>query len=231
MSSSYPIKKRFILFPGVWIIPTLLFILLTVFAYLAEQIADEESFALDGLMFEKFSLLNSSLFTKVMQTVTFFGSKHFLIPAYVVIVLYFLLIKQDLVLAITIGLIRITSKFLIIGSKSVFQRTRPEDPLVTPAGGFSFPSGHAISAFTFVGLLIYLVWRMNIHKLLKISISLVLLFCGCIIAFSRVYLRVHYTSDVIAGFCLGVILLLTMLGFMHLLYRKLPGQESKMLQF
>jgi len=75
--------------------------------------------------------------------------------------------------------------------------------LLKEAQGFSFPSGHALNSVAFYGLLIYLVHR-NIKKpaakwALTCALLLVILFIGV----SRVYLRVHYASDVLAGFAMG----------------------------
>jgi membrane-associated phospholipid phosphatase len=89
--------------------------------------------------------------------------------------------------------------------KFIFSRPRPLIPLLEPARGFSFPSGHAMMSFSFYGLLIYLVYvgvKNPYLKWLLMSFLLILIF---LIGFSRVYLRVHYASDVIAGFAAGFI--------------------------
>jgi len=218
ISTILPPKQKFFSI-RFWIAVALALIFVFIFIFLADKVVDDEPLALDDYMFQKISLLNSTWLTKIMTVITFFGSKHFLVPAYVILVLYFLFGKKDVVLAITIGIIRIVSKFFILGSKVIFKRIRPEDPIGTPAGGFSFPSGHAISSFTFFGLLIYLIWSTTLRKVWKIIISLTLFLCACTIAFSRVYLRVHYATDVLAGICVSSILLIIILGGMHKLKR------------
>ncbi|HYH14083.1 MAG TPA: phosphatase PAP2 family protein, partial [Flavisolibacter sp.] len=87
--------------------------------------------------------------------------------------------------------------------KLTFQRVRPPNPLIDPLHNFSFPSGHATSAFIFYGLLAYLVWKTNLSKTYKVLIGMLLILFSLLIGFSRIYLRVHYSSDVVAGFCIG----------------------------
>ncbi|HEX8278805.1 MAG TPA: phosphatase PAP2 family protein, partial [Segetibacter sp.] len=81
----------------------------------------------------------------------------------------------------------------------------PPYPLLANVKGFSFPSGHSFSAFTFCGLLIYILWETQISIFWKWIGSFVLFVFAAMIAVSRVYLHVHYASDVVAGFCLSVL--------------------------
>lgn len=99
-------------------------------------------------------------------------------------------------------LIILTATILIRAFKEVFSRPRPINQLITETG-FSFPSGHATMAIVFFGCLVYLFSKEK-KKTLTISIILILL-----IGLSRIYLRVHYLSDVLAGFILGSLILAT----------------------
>ena len=87
--------------------------------------------------------------------------------------------------------------------KLSFHRLRPPNPLIDKLENFSFPSGHATSAFIFYGLLTYLVWKTRIPKFNKFIIGTMLISFSLLIGFSRIYLRVHYLSDVLAGICIG----------------------------
>ena len=88
--------------------------------------------------------------------------------------------------------------------KFFFQRHRPLTPLLSEAKGLSFPSGHAMMSLTFYGLLAYMAWK-NVEnvatRIILVGGLLLLILC---IGLSRIYLRVHYASDVIAGFSLGI---------------------------
>ena len=87
--------------------------------------------------------------------------------------------------------------------KRLFNRSRPDIPLLHEAEGLSFPSGHALMSVTFYGILIYIVYKTFKQKSIKWILISLLMFLIVIIGFTRIYLRVHYTTDVIAGYCIG----------------------------
>lgn len=86
--------------------------------------------------------------------------------------------------------------------KLFFMRPRPTGEQLVYAGGYSFPSGHATLAVAFYGFIIYLLLASQKNRLNRCLSGLiaVLIF---LIGVSRVYLNVHYATDVIAGFILG----------------------------
>ena len=158
--------------------------------------------------------LVSPFLTSLMKTITFFGSEMFLFPAYSVLIIYYIYRKSN-TLALDIAMIGLSSTGILFLFKNIFKRHRPLDPLISHVTGFSFPSGHSFSSFTFFGILIYLIWHTNISKLWKIIIAILLFVFATTIAFSRVYLRVHYPSDVVAGFCLSVVWLMLSFWILH----------------
>jgi undecaprenyl-diphosphatase len=85
---------------------------------------------------------------------------------------------------------------------------------------FGFPSGHAMSGFVFYGLLTYLIWKTDLDKRYKYLIGCFLILFCLLIGFSRVYLRVHYLSDVAAGFCIGCAWLALSIGLMERLKKR-----------
>lgn len=88
--------------------------------------------------------------------------------------------------------------------KTLIQRPRPEGYRLVAESGFSFPSGHSMVAMAFYGLLIWMVWRYEkdalVRRLGVIGFGLVIALVGL----SRIYLGVHYASDVLAGFCASI---------------------------
>jgi undecaprenyl-diphosphatase len=96
--------------------------------------------------------------------------------------------------------------------KQLFQRKRPLSPLLKAAKGLSFPSGHAIMAVTFYGLLIYILQHGLTIDWLKWVVTILVIVLIVLIGFSRIYLRVHYASDVAAGFIIGLLWLLISLA-------------------
>ena len=86
--------------------------------------------------------------------------------------------------------------------KIVVKRPRP-DLMIVAETGYSFPSGHAMMSLALFGILIYFACRYIKNKPLKIFVVAGLIVLTILIGFSRIYLGVHYLSDVLAGFSLS----------------------------
>lgn len=92
---------------------------------------------------------------------------------------------------------------LIESLKRIFKRERPNIKKLVKEKGYSYPSGHSVSATAFYGFLIYLTSFSSLNIEIKIILIILLLILIFAIAFSRIYLGVHYFSDVVGGFLLG----------------------------
>lgn len=93
--------------------------------------------------------------------------------------------------------------------KAAVQRPRPDDVLhLVSEGGFSFPSGHSITSMFFYGMLIYLVRTYAKDRKTADILSAVLAVPMLLVGPSRIYLGVHYPSDVLAGWCLAIAFLM-----------------------
>jgi undecaprenyl-diphosphatase len=103
-----------------------------------------------------------------------------------------------------VAVIALSSLALKLSLKELFQRLRPTDPLLQGITNFSFPSGHAFMSVSFYGLLIWLTWTHVRNNHLRIIFTILLSVLILLIGLSRIYLRVHYATDVIAGFSLGI---------------------------
>ncbi len=88
--------------------------------------------------------------------------------------------------------------------KELVQRPRPEDINLVAETGFSFPSGHSMVAMAFFGLLIWLVWHYEKDHTMRLTCCAGFLLIILLIGISRIYLGVHYASDVLAGFCISL---------------------------
>jgi undecaprenyl-diphosphatase len=178
------------------------------FIGIAKMIFKEKKETFDQHAFTLLANQVNEINTNVMQVFSFLGSHTFLIPANLTLVAWFLLIKKHRWYSIKVPVVALSSLLLMFLLKLIFQRDRPLTPLLEAAHGYSFPSGHALMSITFYGLLIFLVW-LNVKNLwVKWSLTLLLAILIIFIGISRVYLRVHYTSDVLAGFCVGLMWLL-----------------------
>jgi undecaprenyl-diphosphatase len=173
-----------------------------VFLLIADEMVLENENSLDFFVFKKLAGITNSTTTSWMTAITFFGSSYFLFPAYLLIILFSLLWKRNRELSFDIATVAVTGTLILISLKSIFHRHRPIDPLVQNVNGFSFPSGHSFSSFTFFGLLIYSLWHIEMNASVRWLLTIFCFLFAVAVAFSRVYLHVHYASDVIAGFCL-----------------------------
>ncbi len=191
-------------------IPLRLLVLLVLFAgtlflfvFITHEVLGEKEEAFDKSIFSFLStnVINNRL-TGFMKVVTYFASAMFLQIAYGVLIILYLVLK-NWKRAVEIAVIGIGGFAVNYCMKLSFHRLRPPHPLIEPLQNFSFPSGHATAAFIFYGLLSYLLWKTNISRLYKCIAASLLISFSLLIGFSRVYLRVHYPSDVLAGFCIG----------------------------
>lgn len=93
--------------------------------------------------------------------------------------------------------------------KTIVQRPRPTVDRIIPESGFSFPSGHSVNAVAFYGALLVLAFFYLRRRWLKTLVMLALAAEIVLLPISRVYLGVHYPSDVTAGLLLGLVVMLT----------------------
>ena len=91
--------------------------------------------------------------------------------------------------------------------KSIFTRTRPIGINLIDETGYSYPSGHSMIGLSFYGFIIYLIYKNIKNKLTKTILIASLILTILLIGFSRIYLGVHYLTDVIGGFLLSIIYL------------------------
>lgn len=87
--------------------------------------------------------------------------------------------------------------------KRLFRRARPPGPWLAEAFGYSFPSGHSVAAVAFYGVLAYYLARFILPRRWRPSVMALAGGVIALIGLSRVYLGVHYPSDVLGGFALG----------------------------
>ena len=186
--------------------PMLVFLLLALMicTWAAYIVFIQENTEFDEAVFHALSPYTSPVFTNLMVFISFLGKHTFLIPANLAL-LFFFLYRGKRRLAIRIVAISLTSLSLKMILKGLFNRPRPGNPLLEHVSGLSFPSGHAMLGVTFYGLLILILLHEVRNTLWRNILIGVLVLLILLIAFSRVYLRVHYVSDVITGLAVGFI--------------------------
>ena len=158
--------------------------------------------ALDNEVYNFISeFLIKDFFTPVVKIITKLSGTIFLITVAVLVLVFIKNKKQGLAVAVNLALAPLTNQIV----KQFFRRPRPDLSFrLIEETGFSFPSGHSMTSMAFYGFFIYLVYNnvknKTVKRLLITLLSLVILSVG----FSRIYLGVHYTSDVLGGFAEGI---------------------------
>ena len=181
-----------------WII---LFICLIGFLALAEDVFHKEIMNGDIIGYKIVStFLISDFATPIAKFITNFGGAIFLIGLTVLLII--LIKNKKIGLSIFANLVIITGLNQLL--KRILQRPRPTEFRIVEETGYSFPSGHSMVSMAFYGYLIYLIYKYVKNKYIKWSL-IVLLSCLIVgIGTSRIYLGVHYTSDVLGGFLISV---------------------------
>ena len=159
---------------------------------------------LDKIVIDFFTNARTDFLTVIMKTFSFIGSFY----GISVIILLFYILKKDnvskLLLKHTI-IITILNNIL----KFIFQRERPPFPMVKE-NSFSFPSGHSmIGTFVFGFFVIYIIKNKNLSILKKLILSIICILLCIGIIVSRLYLGVHYFTDVLAGALLSLLYLIS----------------------
>ena len=174
----------------------------------ADMIFEDKNFSFDENVFTMIKPWVSPLHTSIMLVITFIGSQNFLLPANLLLIAYYLYFRKNKSRAYKIATISITSVVVMFLMKFFLQRERPLVPLIAKVHGYSFPSGHTFTSVTFYGIIAYLIYRNVKSTILKWTLIVGCIVLVLLVGYSRVYLRLHYASDVIAAFCLGLMWLL-----------------------
>ena len=190
--------KDFIIKNLRWI---LLFICLIGFFAIAEDVFNKEIMQGDIIGYKLIStFLISDFATPIAKFITNFGGAIFIIT--LMITLFILIKDKKIGLSIFLNLVIVTTLNQLL--KRILQRPRPTEYRIIEETGYSFPSGHSIVSMAFYGYLIYLIYKYVKNKYIKWTLIVLLSILICSIGISRIYLGVHYTSDVLGGFLASI---------------------------
>ena len=185
-----------------WIIA---FLCLIIVLMMLEDIFENEQLTLDMVVYRLVILnLRSEPLTVIMKVITNLSSAYVLIAIAIGTLLF--IKNKKIGLCVTGNLVIATLLNQLL--KYIIQRPRPEGYRLIVESGYSFPSGHSMVSMAFYGLIIYLIWKMVKNKRIKYVACGILGFLIPMIGFSRIYLGVHYASDVIGGFAISIVYLL-----------------------
>ena len=190
--------KEFIVKNFKWII---LFICLIGFLSLAEYVFHKEIMNGDIIGYKIVStFLISDFATPIAKFITNFGGAIFLIVLTISLILLIKNKKIGFSIFLNLASVTILNQLL----KRILQRPRPTEFRIVEESGYSFPSGHSMVSMAFYGYLIYLIYKYVENKYIKWISIIMLSILICSIGVSRIYLGVHYTSDVLGGFLISI---------------------------
>lgn len=181
-----------------------------IFIAIAEDVFEKEIFAFDGIIYNFLLNHRNNILNNFFKIMTNFGSAEFLIPLTILCIICIKNKKYKIMLPV--NLIVIASLNIIL--KNVFVRQRPNELRLIEETGYGFPSGHAMASTAVYGLLLYIVFREVKNKKIRNIACILLAILIFIIDMSRIYVGVHYASDVIAGTCLSIAYLILFIQIM-----------------
>ena len=185
-----------------WIILGLcliLFITIMIFVIIKNDLyIDEYGYSL-------ISKLKSSDMTNIIKIITNIGGTIIIVVVTMLSLFIFRNKKINICIILNLLGIFILNNVLI---KNIIARDRPTGINIIEENGYSFPSGHTAISTVVYGYLIYLIYNYVSNKKLKYALISILSIIILVVGLTRIYLGVHYTSDVLGGYLLGISYLL-----------------------
>lgn len=163
------------------------------------------------------NIINDKL-TPIVKIITHIGGAKIVLVLTVVAIILIKGLKNKLFLLTGI----VGTAGLNVVLKHIIQRERPNINRSIPEKGYSFPSGHSMMSMAFYGMLIFLIFKYVKNTALKWTLIVILTILLSTIGITRIYLGVHYPSDVIGGFLVS----LTYLFILTEIYNKVKIEEK-----
>ena len=178
---------------------------INLFIELTETLKTEMLASYDTAITDYVLSFRSPMLTKYFVFVTDIGdvNGYLIVLTLFAIISWFVLKRWKYVLQATIVLALATVSNMAL--KRFIDRARPGIEHLVSVKTLSYPSGHAMSAMAFFGFLIYLISKLDIHRALKYFLILIFGLLILSIGISRIYLGVHFPSDIAGGFIAGFI--------------------------
>lgn len=164
-----------------------------------------EGILFDVKLLEFFHKTTDPAILRFMKVVSYLGAEKFLVPAMLIIIVFNLVKKKmneaTFLIVNTLGSFGLNSLI-----KQIFQRTRPFDFSLVKQGGLSYPSGHSMVVMSMYLAIFYLLTRNQEDKNKRILIGGLIGSYIALMGVSRMYLGVHWPTDIIGGYICGYLL-------------------------
>lgn len=172
-----------------------------VFVALLEDVLEGDLSRIDSAAYAVIvERLRADWLTPVMEAISALATPVSLVVLLLVIVAFAPGKRPGACAAVNLVLVFLLNQAL----KFAIQRPRPDGFQLAVEQGFSFPSGHSMVAMAFFGLLVWMVWRYEPDRATRIGCAAAFGAVIVLVGVSRIYLGVHYASDVLAGFCVSL---------------------------
>ncbi len=179
-----------------WVILLLSIIILI---YIIENLLQKDIANFDNAVYSYVSGFISKPLTDIALVITTLGSAYVILPICLILIIVFWKKIEGIAIAMNLIISFLSNQIL----KRIVARPRPTEYRIVEEIGYSFPSGHSMVGMAFYGLLIYFIYRKVKNPYIKCISCILLMILIFLIGLSRIYLGVHYASDVIAGFCIS----------------------------
>lgn len=188
------------------LIAVIIFILgLNAFVELTDELAENELVNFDNTVTNFVLTFRSDGLTPFFEFMTHMGDRFAYTGISIALGIYFYVRHRSWKFIAQTVLVLLLSTVSNIVIKKVINRARPSLEHLVTVNTLSYPSGHSMSAMAFYGFLIYLVTQLKMGRVIRIILITLMVLIILSIGVSRIYLGVHYPSDVAAGFVGGLI--------------------------
>lgn len=176
------------------IVLIMLFLFFIIWTYL---MLNDKFFNLDNSFYDK--LIIKEPYTTFFKIITNLANT----KLFILICCISLLFLNDKKLGLVITILMLIDAILVFLIKFLIKRKRPDKNPLVKERGYSYPSGHMVSAISFYGFILFLVLISNLILPFKIIISIFIIIIILFIGLSRIFLGVHYLSDIIGAIFIG----------------------------
>lgn len=166
---------------------------------------------IDTNVYDLIIKLMSTNVTAIMMFISFLGSAMTLITLSIAFIILLKNKRDSKMIVLNLSLVFILNRIL----KYIIARPRPNILRLVEETGYSFPSGHSMVSMGFYGFLIYLICINIKNKKIKYPLVVFLSLLILLIGLSRIYLGVHYFTDVIGGFIIAILYLVIFIKFVY----------------
>lgn len=198
---------------------------INLFVELTDTLSTETLKEYDDRITDYILSFRTATLTKYFLLMTYLGDVYgYLLVLGIYLLLSIVIFKRWKFIAQTF-LVLLLATISNIVLKRFVDRARPSIEHLVSVETLSYPSGHAMSSMAFYGFIIYLFYKFNMNRLIKIGIIVVLVILILSIGMSRIYLGVHYPSDIVGGYIAGAIWVIFCIVIFDLieLFRKDPS--------